>query len=295
MILNISLILTSQGGYENIKRLFASLEENIINSKNNSKISVIFVAQDMKPDLIVLPYHISKSIKIIHSERMPLSKARNIGLQYVNFPVDLIGFPDDDCWYPSDFFNQINREYNSHNEIIVTSVYDPCSEKYYGGRKFQKSANINSWNILKIPISVAIFIPIKSFKCLKVRFKEDVGAGNIIGSGEETIYLAHQMILLGKKATFLPYLRVFHENENAINLKKTMLYSIGFGYTSMYLVFFYRMLGVIPYLFFIILKGVIASFIFVCSPKRSLNYLIRSVSIVIGVLSYFFGKRKYLG
>ncbi len=285
--MNISLIVTAQGDCKNINRLFKSLEENIINCKQHSKINIIFIAQDIKSNEMVLPYNLSESIKVIHADRMSLSKARNIGLQYVNCPVDLIGFPDDDCWYPADFFHHLIKVYINKSQIIITSVYDPFAKKHYGGRNFQKIVKINSWNILKIPLSVAIFIPIINIDCLKVKFIENIGAGNIIGSGEESIYLAHHMTILEKRATFFPALRVFHENENSINLKKTYLYSIGFGYISMYLVFSYKRYGLVPYFFYVILKGLLGSLIFIFSPKKSFNYLIRSLSIIIGATSYF--------
>ena len=277
----ISLICTS---IEKNKNLL-----NLIDSINPAKniISIIYVNQGVyenQEDILGLK-KLHKNISFIFvpgKSLISLSKARNIGMEYVPKESDYVGFPDDDCWYPKDFFTRLSVLFEKNNEDFLSlSVYDPFLKKSLGFRgKIFGRRKINYSNLFIYPISVGIFI---RYKCLPrdIRFNELVGAGTKIGSGEETIFIA-DLLRSKLKGAFDSSLSIYHLHDNnvEINLQKIFHYSLGFGIVARFISEEYSKTANLNYLIFI-LANCIPSF----STKRNLKKIYRVKGMLRGYFS----------
>jgi hypothetical protein len=100
---------------------------------------------------------------LLQSDMCSLSKARNKGLEYIygNYNLnenDLILFPDDDCWYETNFLKKVTNLDWQSNEFYTFRVFDPYEKKEFGKRKKNIAINLNYLNSFRLPISVGLVI-----------------------------------------------------------------------------------------------------------------------------------------
>ena len=121
----ISLIVTTQGNRMDLLiRLLDSLEEQTC-----SDFELILVDQSADNRVKTILSNYSFSIKHISSEKVSLSKARNIGI--LASSGNYLGFPDDDCWYSKDVIEKILYSFSVYmKDIICCGAYDPEKESY---------------------------------------------------------------------------------------------------------------------------------------------------------------------
>lgn len=226
----ISLIVTAQDRIDDLKRFISSL---LIQSFAG-KIELIFVNQGLyqiETDF-KLPCNINYlPIKIGYV--IPLSQARNIGLKYAT--GEIVAFPDDDCWYGLHLLESVVEYFNINKEMdcICTNVYDPERDKTYGGRPVGVRKRIGFINLFKMPISVGIFIKLKSLDKIGRKFDESLGAGTLLGSGEET-ELISRLLLANLKVEYVGEIQVYHPvlEYSVTDSKKYYSYGLGFGYLN---------------------------------------------------------------
>ncbi|GAB1482750.1 hypothetical protein MASR2M78_15660 [Treponema sp.] len=154
MISKISLILTSIDNSNKLNRFIDSINQLLL---DNLILTIIFIDQGNNEFEFE---KIRKDIKLIYIKKykMSLSKARNIGLRYIE-ENNIIGFPDDDCWYPPDFFLDLLFYFADKSaDCICTNVWDPLQKKTYGNRPLTVNKKIDYYNIFYFPISVGIFL-----------------------------------------------------------------------------------------------------------------------------------------
>jgi len=161
---------------------------NSLSTQTYSDFEVIVV--DQNNDGRLQPYldqADALGLKLIHLKHRPanLSAARNVGLKAAS--AELIGFPDDDCWYEPDLLERIASRFCATDSPSGVSVRwleegDPSIE---GG--------MLSWERSKafrdIPVSsITLFFRRMLFEQIgdfDVRF----GAGQWFGAGEETDFV----------------------------------------------------------------------------------------------------------
>ena len=229
--MKISLVLTGADRHKDLARFYSSISGAIVSE--NFVIELVFVNQG----LFVPPVTIDAFESLSHIElkcnRLPLSIARNIGMQKVT--GDIIGFPDDDCWYSPLVLVQVANyfEANPTTSAICTNVYDPVAQCAYGGRPSDIHTAISYYNLFKLPISVGIFIRIQAFKSVGFNFDEKLGAGTPLGSGEETD-LIYRLIKNGFKVDYVGSIQVFHPvpKYQEADVEKFHTYGLGFGYLN---------------------------------------------------------------
>ena len=94
-----------------IERFVASLD-----TQTHYDFELIVV--DQNPDDRILPflqpYRTRFPILHLHSEK-GTSRARNVGLEHVK--GDVVGFPDDDCWYPPDLLERVSEYLREHPDL----------------------------------------------------------------------------------------------------------------------------------------------------------------------------------
>ncbi len=166
-----------------------------------------------------------------HGTRIGLSKARNIGL--AGCSGELIGFPDDDCWYGPDVLSSVAQYFGNHPEVdcVCTRVVDPDRRIALGHRPARVVRKISFANLFRLPISVGIFVRRSAFLRAGGYFDESFGAGTTMGAGEETEFIAR---LLDQKSVvhYVGAIEVYHPVPpyTESDASKQYRYCIGFGY-----------------------------------------------------------------
>ncbi len=222
--MKLSLIQTSINRKEELSRFIDSLDSQI--NIDYSNIEYIFIDQGDNEDIFK---KLNTAVKFIYIRIEPgsLSKARNIGIEHAS--GDIICFPDDDCWYPSDTLWRIIKKIdsNKYDGLVIKAtsesgiplnVYPPQSR--YIGLFDHCGAS-----------SICIFLKLDK----KILFDENIGVGTKYGllSGEETDYLIqyyrkHPKIYYEKNIiVYHPINKVdYFDNE----IKKVYYYGRGYGY-----------------------------------------------------------------
>jgi len=160
-----------------------------------------------------------------------LSRARNAGLEVVT--GDIIGFPDDDCWYPEGLLSRVVHEFESQPGLHGLTGRSEDGEGHPSGGSFSRSrGGVNFNNVWKRGISYTIFL--RSSVCEAVgTFDEELGVGarTRFGSGEETDYLI-RAVKMGFRIQYLPDLVVYHPNPvlyTRSHRDKAFRYGLGMG------------------------------------------------------------------
>lgn len=221
----LSLVQTSQNRREELKRFLNSLNaQEMIDFKG---IQLIFVDQGDNLD-IFKEINPLIDFKYIKATPCSLSKARNIGLEYVK--GEFVGFPDDDCWYEEDTLYKVLCYLSQGKYQGVTGK--GTNENGELTSKFLTHASVLTTAHSYSAISYTLFFVFKR----GLFFDENIGVGSPynIGSGEETDYLLNLMEKYNYKVYYDPSIIVHHPT-NAIYdwsvvKKKTYSYARGGGY-----------------------------------------------------------------
>lgn len=213
----ISLITATLNRIEEFERLLQSLEKQTF--KN---FELIVVDQNFNNELEILidKYRNKVTIKYIKSDTKGLSHNRNIGLKYAE--GDIIGFPDDDCYYDNNLLFEVSNTFNNRNpKVVLVPVHDITAN-----RLFIKADNGKIWKkkIIKSAISFNFFIKNASNK----DFDENLGVGAEFGSGEETDFLWNNMNKVDY-GLFTSSTLVHHPMGKMNNHIKAYKYGLGFG------------------------------------------------------------------
>jgi hypothetical protein len=130
---------------------------------------------------------------------MSLSKARNYLIsQYLGTLTnyDYVSFPDDDCWYPSEFWGRFYKLAKNNNlEIFYTKF---CSEPVGIPGETEKHT---TYKLVQNASSNTSIYTSNIVKRLKF-FDEKFGVGSINNGGEDTDFAIRAM-LLSKKIVFV--------------------------------------------------------------------------------------------
>jgi glycosyltransferase involved in cell wall biosynthesis len=165
--------------------------------------------------------------------RVPLSKARNIGLE--NYCGEIVAFPDDDCWYEPSLLSKVALyfEQNPAVDCICTGVYDPDAGLSYGKRPLGVSRRVSFSNVFKLCISVGIFVRRRALERAGAYFDECLGAGTPMGAGEETELLV-RMLSARCRIEYVGQLQVYHSLPKFApsDAEKNYRYGVGFGHLT---------------------------------------------------------------
>lgn len=199
----ISIVLPTLGNRPHeIKTLFDSLE-----AQTYKEFELIVVTQDNHDTIKAMLTATSLSFNHVPIDRRGLSVARNVGMKHVT--GDIVTFSDDDCWYPSDSFEFVNKHIKEHDESISCfQIYDPVQKVHY--KSYPENAiSQTNWKKLLNKSSIEIFVNLSKVKRERVIFDEKFGLGATYPSGEENVFL-FDLKKHGYAISYTPKVVVYH-------------------------------------------------------------------------------------
>ncbi len=222
----ISLIVATLNRVTELERLLASLDR-----QSYKDFEVIVV--DQNPDDRLGPLlrrHNSLTVRHLRSGR-GLSRARNVGLLVAE--GDIIGFPDDDCWYPEQLLARVTEWFASHAEFggLFTNLRDAGNESV-GPTRPDNTCRCTKENLWHCGLSPCAFLR-RQITDVIGPFNEKIGVGaaSRYQSGEETDYFLRPLGL-GVEMCYEPSITVHHPSLHLPErpYRTTYTYALGAGY-----------------------------------------------------------------
>ena len=111
--MNFSLVLATVDRTAEVNRFLDALQTQT--HRNFELIVVDQNADERVSRLLKAQQHNFSIIHIQRPDKRGVSRARNLGLQHIS--GDIVTFPDDDCWYPSNLLQSVDLFMTSHEEV----------------------------------------------------------------------------------------------------------------------------------------------------------------------------------
>lgn len=225
----ISLVGTTQGGREfEVDRLFNSL----VGTKDFLEVVFVDQSESSVIEEIVNKYRNTVSITLIKSEKLSLSKARNLALREVS--GNIIGFCDDDAFYETSQLEKL-CEVIKYGEGICCKVIDKNTNDNYGNRSYpSKNVSLSYVGVMKNCLSVGVFLAMCNNQAVKsnIYFDERLGVGTELGGSEET-ELLFRLLKSGFNIKYENDFFVYHDNDDPLKVnnlpEKYYKYAIGYA------------------------------------------------------------------
>lgn len=290
--MDFDLILTARDRRVETLRFFSSLAAQ----QGAGQVRVLFSDQGLcihSEALELLSQR--EGISLLSREIPPsiLSVARNKAIN-MGLVSNIIGFPDDDCWYGPAVLSSIKKVFDEQPEVqcVCTNVYDPDRGLSYGGRPVGIRRAVNFSNIFSLPISVGIFVRREAFEAVGARFDESLGAGTVLGSGEETELIA-RLLTSGAAILYAGDISVYHPvpNYDQNDARKFYAYGLGYGYLSSTFIKQGKYV-VAAHLMNVILRSIGGAAIFLFNRTKRSVYWGRLTGVLKGSRMAFFGLKK---
>ena len=214
----ISLVTATYGRVDEFRVLLDSLSKQ---TYKNFELIVVDQNSHTLLEEMVQHYSILFTIVYLRSPIKGLSYNRNIGLRHCR--GEIVGFPDDDCFYDEDVLKWVAETLNVDTKytFVASEVKDVSSKEIFIHKKI---GTIKRCDVFKYCISYNFFI-----RNINIQFDVRLGIGSYWGSGEETDYLWEN---LKKKdiGLFLPNVFIYHpQNGSSTNYHRAYSYGLGFG------------------------------------------------------------------
>lgn len=222
-----ALVLATRGRTHEIYRLLDSLS-----AQTNADFQLIVVDQNPDGRLSPLLDRFRDRIDLVHLGSRPgLSRARNVGLRFAR--ADVIGFPDDDCWYPPQALALVDAHLsrNPRSQGVCGRALDASGRAR--GHWASRRKTINRYNIFGCCISFTIFLRRTAIRRIG-NFNEALGLGadGPWQGGEDYDYLLRASRLAGG-VQYDPALFIYHpplpERYDHPALTKRAGNALGFG------------------------------------------------------------------
>ena len=209
--LSIDLLIGTVGRIREVVRLLDSLAGQ---SHTNFRAIVLDQNEDGRLDPIVDRYRAALSIEHVRLPKGGRSRAMNDGLEFL--AADLVGFPDDDCWYPASVLQDVTDFFRTHPNVdgVCGRTLDER------GRPTQlrwdsEAGPVTKRNLFRRSIACTTFYRRHVVEIVG-RFDESFGiridaAGRIVGAGEESDYLL-RALAAGLSQSYEPGLVVHHDS-----------------------------------------------------------------------------------
>jgi glycosyltransferase involved in cell wall biosynthesis len=222
----VSLIVGTVGRAQELDRMLASIEGQSLKS-----VELIIVDQNADDRVKKLIEGRKPPLRYVHvRSARGLSRARNLGINLAS--GDIIGFPDDDCWYPGDLLLQVKEWFDRHQ----TYDFFCCAAQDESGREVasrwpRHSQAIDRDSVLRACASASMFIRKAALDRIG-GFDESMGLGAATPfQSAEDSDLALRCLDGGGKGWFERQLYVYHPHKGAgaVTSSRAFSYGMGFG------------------------------------------------------------------
>jgi glycosyltransferase involved in cell wall biosynthesis len=183
--MKLSLVLATYGRADEFCRCLESLY-----AQEDCNFEVLVMDQNPDDRLVDAIMKFQKMGLAVRHERLPkpgLSEARNAGLRIAT--GDIIGFPDDDCWYETQTVARIRQSFEE-SSMLSGVVADWVEQTRGGGNAHSNSASLlslNSWRDFRGGAASSITLFLKRDLLISLNgFDNRLGVGQWYGAGEET-------------------------------------------------------------------------------------------------------------
>jgi len=215
----LSLVVATVERVRELERLLSSLD-----AQTYREFEVIIVDQNADDRLVpVIQQHQGLNIVHLRAER-GCSRARNVGLGVVK--GDLICFPDDDCWYPSDLLASVVDWFNNHPEFVGLFTCLRDADNRPVGPRWPKRAGVcTRENLFRLGLTPNGFLRRQVTDAIGP-FDENIGVGARTGyhAGEDLDYFLRPLEY-GHSMWFEPALTVHHPSYHRIERMRRTTYS----------------------------------------------------------------------
>jgi len=216
--------------------------------------------------------------RIVHLRSQPgLAKARNVGLRNVRY--EWVCFPDDDCFYPSHFFEKL-KAFTSVSNFLLVNVrdVDELSDTNFTRRKI--SGFLKKDEIFYNGCSISIVLKANS----NILFDERFGLGGRYNSCEDYDYCLQHYINTGE-LYFVRDCFVCHPANRDIEfvhlLNKIENNSIGHGAFFAKWLFFFRFQAIKQ-----VFGHLLLAMFYVLDVEKRLKYITSFKSRIKGFYDY---------
>ena len=205
MARTVSLIVATRRRTRELIRLLDSLV-----AQTNHGFDVIIVDQNDDERVLSLLENYGQKLNLRHirSATHGHAAANNVGLRICE--GDIVGFPDDDCWYAPDVLQRVVGMFNAHPEWHgISGSEAPTGSALINHRFDQEAGAVTLSNVWRRHISFSTFYRRQDLAGLLYDESLGIGAETIWGSGEETEFLL-QFMKRGCFVQYEPSLMVYH-------------------------------------------------------------------------------------
>ncbi len=225
--MHVSLVVATVGRVKELDRLFASLT-----CQSYRHFDVVLVDQNLDERLgeLIRRFKGEFPITWLRVSECGVSRARNEGLAHAQ--GEIVGFPDDDCWYPEDLLYRVVEFFRTHSEYdgLAGQAIDESGRPSVG-RWATKKGEITRFNEWTRTIEFALFF----------RRKVVVAVGGFdptLGPGAGTPWgacegddLVLRLLAEGSRIFYDPSLAVIHPSSHswAERARRARSYGSGMG------------------------------------------------------------------
>lgn len=230
MTCRISLIVCTLGRRLELERALDSFTQQV-----QKTFEVIIVDQNPEGYLDEIVDRFSQRLNLRHvRSKLGLSRARNVGLSFAR--GEIVGFPDDDCWYGPEVCKDVLGYFDLMPGLALLTgrTTDITGRESGSSDNRATSGPISRHEVFRTGNSNTFFVRRAAISAIG-GFDEDLGVGASTGlqSGEETDLLI-RCIDRGFETHYDPAFVVFHDQVGLDRTEKTLSrvrgYSMGFGY-----------------------------------------------------------------
>lgn len=171
-------------------------------------------------------------LRHVVSER-GVSRARNVGLTHAR--GEIVGFPDDDCWYDPNLGRRVVEIFSSRPDLdFLTGRTIDGAGRDCSGEFMRKAARVSLHSVFKTGNANTFFLRREAASAVG-GFDEALGPGapGLLQAGEDVDFLI-RCVARGLRIHYDPDLTVFHDPVDRERSEKTLrriqTYSVSFGH-----------------------------------------------------------------
>jgi glycosyltransferase involved in cell wall biosynthesis len=220
-MIRFSLVVATCGRTTEVTKLLASLL-----CQHRSDLEVVLVDQNADDRLLPVIKEVQGRLTIRHlrTENRNVSAARNLGLDAAQ--GEIVAFPDDDCWYPDDLLDGVDRWFKTSPQYSVLAVGAIDDQGIPSGNRWiQSSCEITHWNSLRTTFCSSLFLSAVE-ESRRVRFDP------MLARGEETDFIL-RLLGTGQRGRFDRRLYVRHPRRDmmsgTVSRQRAVSYGAGMG------------------------------------------------------------------